>query len=477
MAFPELSSAQRTALRAGGAHLWGLTVTFPSLTYRAAMNGFNAATVGAFQARVKQWSPIRYATTDRGGSLQAAEVTVTLNDYDRTLAHYCEGADRNSIIGSAATIRLMSQISSASWKTMFSGVVADRPRFNRDLMTAELVLRTDDAFLERQYPRSAWTINVSDFPRALPALWNTQAPILYGRHFSRGWTDYGMVPLLLIDTTNYYYLVTVGRAVAIENVYINKLLVSTSDWAYLSTANSMRGGKTYSLVSLTSTAYQVAYDAENSGSTWAGLTGAQQTEYIRSATVTGDVQGLETIGDGTGTLIENPMAQFAHFFTNFVLGDWRNGYWLTQSTRLDATTVTSMTTFFDNEIANGHRGARRISAPQSASSFLSEWLTTWQVWAKWTYAGAMAFGVLDPTDQSNVFPVRGADPSAATTVSINDAELEVLTDGDRQVRRSTIVNYVRDSSSDRYLSNVDSTEQATNSDAADSLDMAWGPAE
>lgn len=477
MSFPQLSSAQLASLRTpGNLNTWGLTLTFTGLTLRAASVGFNAATLGAFQGIVKSWSPIRYSVSDRGGSVPACEVTVSLTDYDRTIANYCEGIYRKYVVGGTAVIQLMSPIAPGNWLTLFTGVVADRPRFT-DLLTAELVLRTDDGFMQRQFPRSVWRINVSDFPHALPSLLNQPAPIVYGRHSSRGWTDYGFVPLMLVDTINFYYLVTIGRATTIENVYINKQLVGTSNWTYMSTLNSLRGGKQYSMVSLTTTAYQVAYDATNPGSTWAGLSAAQKTSFINGASVTADVQGVETGGDGLGTLIENPMSQLAHFLTNFVFGDWRSGYWLSQSTRLDATSVANMTSFFNGEVAGGHRGSRRIAEQQTASTIISDWLTTWQTIAWWTNLGKLAFGVVDPTDQNHVFPVKGSDPSAALTASINDAGLKIATDGDRQVRRSTTFQYVRDATSNNYLSSVTATDQGANSDASEVVDMSWGPSE
>ena len=47
-----------------------------------------------------------------------------------------------------------------------------------------------------------------------------------------------------------------------------------------------------------------------------------------SQPITFSVKGIETVGDGTGTLITNPVLQYEHCLRNFMLGDWQTGAWL-----------------------------------------------------------------------------------------------------------------------------------------------------
>jgi hypothetical protein len=55
-----------------------------------------------------------------------------------------------------------------------------------------------------------------------------------------------------------------------------------------------------------------------------------------------NVQGIETVGDGTGTLVTDLLLQYRHAMQNWVLGSWQTGAWLATPVYTDDVSVPQM---------------------------------------------------------------------------------------------------------------------------------------
>jgi hypothetical protein len=162
-----------------------------------------------------------------------------------------------------------------------------------------------------------------------------------------------------VDSTDYRYLVCVGYAKAIDAVYKDGVLVATS--AY-SVVRSIVNGRLYTLIDFTSTQ--------------------------GSSDITCDAQGYETVGDGTGSLIEDPPDMLKHLLDNFVYADYTSGTWLSGDAPVD--TSSFATTFFSGR---GYKASAYIAEKRKAIDIITDFLTSFEAKAYWTPDGEIALAV------------------------------------------------------------------------------------
>lgn len=431
---PLLSSGLRPLLKAGtGPFPRGTTITLPTTTWRFAQAGF-ASVAGGYQydAKVKRYSDVTYGPSDRSGSMRAVEMSVDVIDTDRTIARYKEGAYGRRILGSAAITDLSQKtLAAASWRRLHTGIVV-RVDFPEPLL-ARIVMRVDDLALEHSVPKGTWRITSDDWPYADASTWGKFASLVYGLNDSSGWTNRGFIPCLYVDKTGFRYLVCAGRALSVPAVYVAGVKASTS--AYSITFPIVRG-RQYTIVDFTS----------DQG----------------TAAITANVQGYESVGDGTGTLLSLPTDQIAHYLTNFVFGDYMRGAWLSTSARIDSASLAALATFVSDR---GYKGARRIDTPGKAGDQLTSWLTSLELVAWWTHEGTIAFGVEDFTD-TNIYQ--------SSPVALQPAGFATEDDDDRQVVGSVIARHVFDASSSDFVQNLQVQEPSSTTETVAELNMEWG---
>ncbi len=281
---------------------------------------------------------------------------VELIDHDGAFASIVKGRYRDSIRGSSATIRLAeASISEADWFTEFDGILTAWDPKDR---VYTLSLRFDDRPLEMYH---TCKLSQSDWPAADSKVWGQQAPRPYGKHSSLGATKGGMLPTFPVDVARYRYLVCRGCAKSVDRVYVSGTQVTTGWTASYVTVN----GSIYTVVTFT-------------------------TDQ-KDAVVTVDIQGYETVGDGSGTLIEGPVDQLAHALKNWVWGEYRTGAWLTAAP-INAAAVTACAAYFTRK---GLKGSGYIKDRFRGHDLLSGWLKSWRARGWWTNGGELAIGIED----------------------------------------------------------------------------------
>src|SRR5574341_1554011 len=289
--------------RAQGRSAWlQQEVALPGLTKRwtyGAAAGAAVAGVGQFDGQMLSLSPLRRALSDRDGRMQEVQYTFAVEDEGDAIA----ALDPRQIKGSAATLRLVS--AGAPWAkafVAFSGVV-DRYSLVGDHRWEFTIAANDAALRLPSFPRAR--IDAADF-FGLPAASAAQdGPLIYGKHSSQGNTAKGAVPLVALDAEGLKYLVAWGRMKAVDPVYSDGVLKTL--------------GADYSL----------SFPVSNSGRTYTRVTfvAAQGTKAI-----TADMEGYESVGDGSGALVENPVEEFKHLLVNWIFNDYKSGTWFADST-------------------------------------------------------------------------------------------------------------------------------------------------
>lgn len=269
-----------------------LEMIMPDRTWRLSGQPIAIKGQGQYEPRIRKggWGQVSSGSTDRSGKLEAVQTFVNCDDTDRALMSLKYGPRGPEVRGSVATMKcvLLEGAYADAW-TFFSGVVWDI-EFGTN-RSAKISFRVDDLPLQREVPKLALA---SYFPTAKSDVLALYAPVIYGVHDSTGLaSDKGMVKALHVDTVGHRYLLSQGWLKSVRRVFDGAAPAGS---------------------------YAITHPEIN-GVLWTLIDFAAAP----SGDVTADVEGLETVGDGSGTLITNAVDQLRHWLANFVWNTYRTG--------------------------------------------------------------------------------------------------------------------------------------------------------
>lgn len=406
-----------------------LELGLPGGTKRYGSIPFASASQGLYEARVLNWGQI---TRTWSVGLQSHEFSVVIDDSDFTFAKIIEGSSGNSVRNATAIARIACPtLAAADWFECFNGVIAGWA------MTAPcqytLRLRQKDAALFQYVPRVALT--TADFQNIHPDAVGQYAPLLYGNVTSFGGTGTGAVPLPYVDTLNYRYLVCLNAAKSVDRVFVDGVDTGGAGWT---TVRTMLNGNYYTLVDFTA----------NQG----------------SAVITADVQGYETVGDASGTIITNPAKILEHFLANFVFSDVRDSVWISPSTvQINTTYITACADFFTNM---GVQAARRIADQAQAQDILNDWCKAWEIPVLWTSTGKI--GVLQ--EDHRITAVYPEDPWIKADEDCSNFTLD-FEETDLTSRVTCRAGY--DPAGNAYRRSLESRDALSGEDLTYTIDNPW----
>ncbi len=354
-----LSPAMRTELQKVNPKVAvGFEVDLPGGTKRYSMNGQASAARGHFEDKILSFGSITRRIAGRKNNLENFEAIVEIDDKDFELSILLAGPDANSVRGSVARVVLFStNVDNSVAFTYFEGRILS-PKATPSLSYL-VPFVPNNMPLEKYFPKHS--ISQFDFTNADADALGRYVPLIYGVHDSTGVTNEGMVKAFSVDTVNFRYLLSLGILKSVDAVYSAKAL-KTIDSDYTIT-NPIVNGKQFTLIDF------VADQGDNE--------------------ITADLQGYETIGDGTGTLIDDPVDQLKHVLVNFVWGDYSSGLWLPDaSAPIDTARFAETKTFLT---ALGFEGSRDIfSSQRKGIQVLNEWLDNHRVKGFWAKPGNLA---------------------------------------------------------------------------------------
>lgn len=327
-------------------------------------------TRGAYEQRVESWGSLSRRASARLGGLEGLEGRIRINDHDRFFSKMLATYGAKRLRRSAVLIRLTSDeyddavapeisLRLQGWQQVETGVQWD------------LMIRPDDRWLISEFLKLP--ILKSDWPNANPDSYAESEPIIYGVHDSRGTSSRGAVPLLCVDTIYLKYLVSRGYLLSVDRVYLDeKELAPGTDYT---TSVVTINGRTRTLVTLVE-------DPDN-----------EEAKGI----LTADVHGLETVGNGEGTLIENPVDCLRHALINFGWNDYQSGLWnALGTTPLDEATFEAMRAFCE---LKEHKMSRRFSGKAieeernySVHDLISEVCLSFGIRCWWMWSGKIGIG-------------------------------------------------------------------------------------
>src|SRR5512139_861276 len=293
------------------------------------------------------------------------DVTVA-NGSDRRMELLLEGA--YDCRRSAAVLKRASpDLAEADWLTRYTGILDSWDWHTSAPDTVTLHFRQDDHPLRNtdipSIPilESEWGEGSYVMPDGVAGIY---APYLYGSHNSAGITGYGFIPLICVGQTGATgrYLVSLGQVKTKTGTW------KTTDRTTISGTLEVviRGGKQFSTVKFTS-----------------GITAGLG--------IWGDFDGYETVGDGTGTLITNPIRQLRHFLT-LIYSDWRSGTWPALTTApVDSASWEACADWCDRFKIEGAAYIGGTTEQQKAWVVVERWMETFRMFRPfWNSEGKLA---------------------------------------------------------------------------------------
>lgn len=368
-------------------------IEFPNGTLAVATTPFDADR--PYVGRIGEMDTISIGVPAKPGQLGFPETGFKVYEDDRkeiTLAIESQDARRAPV-----TISWLARASESDpWQeaVLFTGIL-DRWKQTHP-GTWDLTAKPDSKDLEGSIPKKA--ILKGEHPLADVVNKNpfgTYMPQVYGVHDSAGLSGKGMIPTINIQvgqvesTLTSDYLISQGYIAAATKVFVDGIL-KTAGVEY----NFMRKVKAGTMISY------VAFSYPN-------LPTPEQV-------VTVDADGFESVGDGSGGVLTNPVAQLRHWLTNFGLGDHRSGNWLALDALIDPESWAEAESWAD---IYAFEGAMRIGGSteqQEVVDVVNGWLESWPEFRiHWNHLGKLAFGVMTPILEDSNLPrehwVRGDD--------------------------------------------------------------------
>jgi len=412
----------------------GLSVSLPGYTLLDSLSPYTSATGGHHRGMLKSWGRLSYAISDRGGTLPSVELTIRGWDTDRSMARIKEGTRADEVRGSAVTAYLMAPgTASSGWNTVFTGILT-RLAFPEPFVY-EITARVNDQQLSRIQP-DGWKLTAAQWPNADPAVFDSYAPTVYGVHdASYTSTGPGMLPTLYVDKIGFRYLVAAGKLKSVDRVYVDGVQTG-SGW---STSYVTVSGRIYTLIDFTT----------DQG----------------TAEITCDANGYESVGDGSGSTITNPATQWAHRLSNFILGDYMTGSWLSTSVLIDSTALSAEESYWTSL---GARGSDYNAGKETGVEITTEYCNSWRRRCAWTASGKIAIG------GENLF----ASPYGGTRLRWYKDEIGAfnLVERDFTVMSRLAVRQTPSAAQGSFLSAFSVVDASVSSDTPGSLDLTLSEA-
>lgn len=351
---------------------------------------------GFVDGKITEWHRYARALSDDYGTFESAKLGWTLADVERALLDLADSENFRYWISRFATVYVLDGPARLAGDTPYvlaRAVVRNvQTAADRGLVfTAEDFLSTEFSlsYLDEALPRRriekarfaptapeevGWHDGVEGFPE----------PILYGTlsHATYAVDDrFGACPCYPVGSESIAgnpswvrMLIASHACKEVETIYLDGVAVDgarygvdilcpgKAGWPFGTVYRDI-GGRRYTVV------YIIGPDA----------TSLVEGTIAMSA----DVKGIETVGDGSGTLVTAIYDQYLHWLTNFGLGDYQTGAWLSIPTwpdatpRIDSTSFSTAKTSIAGRVSGaGYVGGGIVGSNNDLRTF-RDWLATW----------------------------------------------------------------------------------------------------
>lgn len=299
-------------------------------------------------------------------------------------------------------------------------------------------------FEPRTSALSSWVgqkLSEQDWSNLPEASVDANVPIVYGLWDSSGGTQQGRVTAILTNAATYEYVIAFGALKSVDVVWSGTTRKTvTTDYAV---SYAVKGGKTYTLITFVAD---------------------QGTAVIKA-----DVHGYETVGDGTGTLIDDPADAIKHLIVNFGFNT-PTGTWASDSTApVNVASFAAAKAWVAGRAGGAdYKASRLITEPVVLMNECEDWARDMRIPLHFTWGGTLCAYLDDPHTTAAVssdWLLRYPEDYAETP--------QWAWSGDGRVK--TVRVAVGDKGTGASAEVV-VRDRASISEQEESLTMGWGPA-
>lgn len=287
-----LSAAMKASFAAGDPRYALLEIDFPAGSVKWSRGGFSSLSSGYYEDYVKSFGrSARKGATGQGG-IVSSTITITIVDKEQFFKK--KRGTRERIQNSPARIKLATPV--VAPELFWTGRLEQWAEDSRDEWT--LQLKPQDVQFTDPFVADVWS--VTTWPYADKSVRGKIMPLIYWRQDSSGIGGRtGTVDLFCVKRNADPFLYTPGWGACqgIDRVYDGETIFAEADYTVI---QMVQGGARFTVVS---------FDTD-------------QGPGLRA-----DLRGIETIGDGTGTLVEHPTDIIKHIAVNRVFNRNLNGIW------------------------------------------------------------------------------------------------------------------------------------------------------
>lgn len=362
LVLPWVEFFHRNNLGATTVRRWS-SIAIPDATYK--------------EPRLLELGSVTRRLSDEQGLLQTASTVVRVSDTDRTLLDLFNDANLQWFPNRQLNVYLTHAAARAVSDTplvLFRGYIQSygaEPGRQVTFSVGDLISGPDTAMMfSAELPKRRLLANLVSNDPSL----GCPEPIIYGTVS----TTEGAVPCLsasMEDATWYRFVVAGHACKSVTEVFVNGVSASSevgnnilipggTGWPYGTPYRDLLGRR-----------YTVIYAK--------GTIGQEAASGAKPLTV--NVQGIETVGDGSGTLITKIYDQYYHWLVNFAFGNYLTGAWLSAPVwdasldnvpRIDATSFDTAETLTDSRVVGGYVGAGIIGNNGEVAT-MADWIANW----------------------------------------------------------------------------------------------------
>jgi hypothetical protein len=333
-----------------------MEVDFPSGTryYSLADEGVFSASVAAYQPRLLSCGSYRVSLSDASKSLQHVTLNPVVTDGDESLLNLVGRGERWQYSAVRVYWAPAAASGKSQWTQMYGGDLDDIQPGKRGEWHFTV---NPTQFRKLQSPFPLVQVGTYDWPNADKSALGNPIPIVIGKHDDYGDQNTGAVPTLYVDKVGFRYLVSLGWVTPLR-VYSAGTLKTLTTHYTISRTNI--GGRYFTLIDF------IADQGTNQ--------------------ITLDVEGVETIGNGTGVMVTEATDVLKFVLVNFCFNEYQQGLWQTGlgGAPINTASFTAVQSALSGRACGSAFAASRYLAGQtSGEQFINEWAASTGVDVAW----------------------------------------------------------------------------------------------
>ena len=425
----------------------------------------NSRADGLYVAKVLGWTSPTYSVAGTSNAIQRPTAGARVADQDEELSQRFAGSGIDEIRRATVTIEYVSPNVARTSDTqdrVFTGLLHNWTEVVPHEWDLQFVL--DDSSLEGAIPKAK--ISEQDYPDADPKNYDKQIQVIYGLHDSlSGGTVDGMIPCPNVDKVLFRRLVASHHVVKVRVVYSKGNKEDPAKVRIRGTAAGNALTAEYQIITpIVGGRQQTILEFNLTGQT------QEEKDKFNELTISADVEGIETVGDGSGFLINNPADIWKHAFVNWIANDYFAGLWFPDTAApVDVDLFDECAAFFALVRQSASRFLGGVSNAKKGRDELNGWAKDLNMRVFWTEAGLL--GALPHTP----FDLNIYIDEPWFQQGLHDIEDPQYVNDTSDLHDRILLSYFHQANGNAFLANTEIRDSEIGESKVDTVKSFWLP--